>query len=284
RPDGSADNCGVYEENKPLAKAHGWIAQRYRTELRGATYYNLYGIERTGRLSGQRFLGNHDWYREGCEYLVEAQNALDGSWKKTELHDSWPVVSTSFALLFLSKGRTPIMVSKLAHGPGVDWNNDRYDARNLVAYASRELFKRQPLAWQIFDPKRARIETENDLLDVTADLLQSPILYFNGHHAPEVNANEERLLKEYVDQGGFILAEACCGRKEFDEGFKALVRRLFTGTELKPLPAEHPLWRAHADVPPGSFDLMGVEQGCKTVVVYSPRDLSCLWEANQDQS
>ena len=31
------------------------------------TFYNVYGIERVGRLSGQRFIGDHDWYREGCE-------------------------------------------------------------------------------------------------------------------------------------------------------------------------------------------------------------------------
>jgi hypothetical protein len=34
-------------------------------------------------------------------------------------------------------------------------------------------------------------------------------------------------------------------------------------------------------VPPGSFALEGIEYGCKTVVVFSPQDLSCLWEANQ---
>jgi hypothetical protein len=282
RPDGTADRCGVYAENRPLAKAHAWINDHLRIDYPRGLFYNLYGVERTGRLSGQRFLGGHDWYREGCEFLVRNQNLDDGSWSGRGTHqDGWPVIATSFSLLFLSKGRTPVLVSKLVHGPGDDWNNDRYDARNLTAYVSRELFKRQPLAWQIFDAKRARIESESDLLDVTAELLQSPILYFNGHQAPQFNENEERLLKEYVDQGGFILAEACCGRKEFDEGFRALVARLFPGAELKPLPPEHPLWRAHALVPPGSFNLLGIEQGCKTVVVYSPQDLSCLWETGR---
>src|SRR5262249_390288 len=34
-------------------------------------------------------------------------------------------------------------------------------------------------------------------------------------------------------------------------------------------------------VKPGAFDLEGIEMGCKTVVVYSPQDLSCLWESNR---
>ena len=47
-------------------------------------FYNYYGIERLGRLSGQRFLGRIDWYREGCERLVgfgkyAGMQELDGS-------------------------------------------------------------------------------------------------------------------------------------------------------------------------------------------------------------
>src|SRR5205823_6902108 len=52
---------------------------------------------------------------------------------------------------------------------------------------------------------------------------------------------------------------------------------------LKKLGPEHPIWRAHAVVPPDAFVLEGIDYGCKTVVVYSPKDLSCLWEANQLQ-
>lgn len=282
--DGTATNCGQYNENKSIQAAHSWISPRLRLDQPQAIYYNLYGIERTGRLSGQRFLGNHDWYREGCQYLVQAQNKEDGSWSHRGAHDAWPVVSTSFALLFLSKGRTPILISKLVHGPGNDWNNDRYDVRHLVDYASKEMFKRQPLGWQIFDAKRAKVENENDLLELTGELLQSPIAYFNGHEVPRFNDTEERLLKEYVDQGGFIFAEACCGRPAFDQGFRALMKRLFPDNDLQPLAADHPLWRAHALVPPGSFKLEGIQQGCKTVVVYSPEDLSCLWEANQSKA
>lgn len=281
QPDGTATNCGNYEENKFLQKSHSWLSRRFTVDSRQARFYNLYGIERTGRLSGQRFLGDHDWYREGCEMLVSRQDRENGSWHTTSVHDAYPTVSTSFALLFLSKGRTPLLVSKLMHGPGNDWNNDRHDVRNLVNYASKELFKKQPLAWQIFDAKRASAENQAELLELTSDLLQSPIVYFNGHLAPRFTDTEERLLKEYIEQGGFILAEACCGQKEFDAGFRDLVRRLFPESELKPLPAEHPLWRAHADVPPGSFKLEGVHMGCKTVIVYSPQDLSCRWEANQ---
>jgi hypothetical protein len=282
---GIALHCGQYGENKPVAAALDWIGKRFTLKHAQAIYYNIYGIERAGRLTGLRVLGNHDWYREGCEFLVQEQSP-DGFWLPGGGLDAYRVVATSFALLFLSKGRTPILVSKLVHGPNEDWNNDHNDARYLAEYSSRELFKRQPLAWQIFDAKRQIINNNREeQLKLVADLMQSPIAYMNGHQAPQFTDAEKAVLKEYVEQGGFILAEACCGQKNFDTGFRALMKELFPDNALRPLSPEHPIWRAHALVRPpeagGYFPLEGVEMGCKTVVVYSPKDLSCFWESNQ---
>jgi Domain of unknown function (DUF4159) len=284
RADGTATNCGVYEENRPTATALGWVADHFQIQPPYNIYYNLYGIERAGRLSGQRFFGEHDWYREGCEYLVREQHE-DGSWYKPDTpRDGYPVISTSFSLLFLSKGRMPVLISKLVHDPGQDWNNDRNDARNVVEYASKEVFRRLPMAWQVFDAGRVEVKTDEDIGRLVGDLLQSPIAYFNGHQAPKFADVEKKILQQYVEQGGFILAEACCGRKEFDEGFRKLMQELFPDNPLKKLPPEHPIWRAHSIIPPDSFPLEGIEYGCKTVVLYSPQDLSCLWEANQYQN
>jgi hypothetical protein len=282
---GTALHCGQYAENKPVMAALDWIGRKFTIRYPQAIYYNLYGLERAGRLTGLRFLGTHDWYREGCEFLV-TQQTPNGFWLPAGGHDAYRVVATSFALLFLSKGRTPILISKLVHGPGEDWNNDHSDARFLAEFSSRELFKRLPLAWQIFDAKRKlNLNNKDEQLELVGDLMQSPIAYMNGHQAPQFTEAEKAILKEYVEQGGFILAEACCGQKNFDAGFRALMKELFPDNALRPLPPEHPIWRAHALVKPpeagGEYPLEGIEMGCKTVVVYSPNDLSCYWEANQ---
>src|SRR5262249_34565453 len=115
-------NCGVYEEDRTIQAALRFLSANYPNDIRKRRifpnpYYCLYGIERAGRLTGQRFLGEHDWYRIGCEYLVSTQ-LKNGSWPGVDERDldRWPVVATSFALLFLSKGRTPVLISKLAHG------------------------------------------------------------------------------------------------------------------------------------------------------------------------
>jgi hypothetical protein len=298
RPDGSAVNCGVYEDNKPLADALAWVGAEFPDRLSDTwfanhlvpPFYALYGVERAGRLSGQRYFGGHDWYEVGCRYLVSAQKA-DGSWggrPVSRFPDYWPVVATSFALLFLSKGQTPVLMTKLAFGPPddsgkiVNWNRKRSDVRHLVEFASRELFKRQPLAWQIFDVRGRPVESDAEVKRLAAQLLESPIVYFNGHHqAPR--GKEKAILKEYLENGGFLFVEDCCRDDNFDADFRKLVRDL-TDEPLRLLPPEHPVWLASGKfaVPPGKpFELWGVQKGCKTVVVYSRSPLAGYWEANE---
>jgi hypothetical protein len=299
--DGSWNRCGEYKENPEIVSALRVMADKFPVgralDAEPYTYYALYGLERAGRLTGLRYIGKHDWYRSGCEYLVARQQG-DGSWKGSGVAGS-PIVSTSFALLFLSKGRTPIIVSKLTHGgkgrvdnipinippesDHNDWNNDRNDARHLVEYASRELFKRQPMGWQVFNPRDSGIEDPDQL---AAELLQSPVAYFNGHLAPDFNGTEIKMLQKYVENGGLIFAEACCGRQQFHDGFRDLMKQMFPKLDLEQLPDDHPVWTAAGKlaVRPAErrrFPLYGVQMGCKTVVIYSPNDLSCRWESNQ---
>jgi hypothetical protein len=295
--DGTFKKCGEYEENPKLQKTLNLIGDSFTVNLNTRVYYNLYGIERVGRLSGLRFLGAHDWYREGCKFLVGKQGD-GGAWTPHQHFDQWPVINTSFALLFLSKGRTPVLISKMVHGDLAqrygrrpDWNNDRNDAKHLTEFVSKELFKRQPLAWQSFDgfrgfESRDEANDADKLSGLTAELLQSPIAYFNGHQAPEFKDVEIELLKKFADNGGFILAEACCGKQGFHKAFtdkeSGIARQLFPDNDLEPLDENHPVWTAFFKVPANKpFKLMGIKRGCKTVLIYSPQDLSCYWESNK---
>ena len=74
----------------------------------GWHYYYLYGLERTGVLTDQRFLGDHDWYREGAEYLIRAQ-LRSGAWRGG---GRGGLTNTCFALLFLRRATSPVKVPK----------------------------------------------------------------------------------------------------------------------------------------------------------------------------
>ena len=299
---GVDEHCGEYAEDVPVRQALNFLGVKYPNDIQRAPYfphpfYCLYGIERAGRLTGQRFLEDKDWYRIGCEYLVRTQQKT-GSWAiGDENLDRFPPVPTCFALLFLSKGRTPVLISKLAHGEvkrngGEAWNNKRNDVRHVVEYVSRELMAdqikeaglRPPLAWQVFDPRPLLKKTGEELAE---ELLQSPILYINGHDLTRVeDSKTEEMIRAFINNGGFIFAEACCGSEDFDKKFRALMKKV-TDSELAPLGRDHPVWAAAGDafkVPAGSFGVEGIQQGCKTVVIYSPKPISGWWENNDTQS
>ncbi|OHB75254.1 MAG: hypothetical protein A2Z34_07825 [Planctomycetes bacterium RBG_16_59_8] len=64
-------------------------------------YYYLYALERLGMLTGAEKIGTHDWYAEGAEFLLGAQQP-DGSWQRM-------VDPTCFAILFLKRKTQPII-------------------------------------------------------------------------------------------------------------------------------------------------------------------------------
>jgi hypothetical protein len=308
---GVAARCGLYPDNDELARGMYWIGARFNFMEGKSYYYNYYGIERLGRLSGQRFIGAHDWYREGCEQLVRAQEQ-DGSFvvrgDRVYIDTKWPVITTSFALLYLSKGRTPVLVSKFAWGNFrkekaentvlteldadgrattlVGWNRKHNDCRNVVEFAAREIFDGVPLAWQVYDPRLQDLSDEAKIDSEVGTLLQSPVVYLNGHGAmpfvtdrTEFMSVPEQILKRYVEEGGFLLAEACCGDREFAASFEALAKRLFPGSQLKRVPPEHAIWQMFPGVTPADFpDLMYLDRGCRTVAIFSPSPLAGYWE------
>ena len=274
--------CRPHQEDHALERAVNWLAQHF--SVRGnprpagsgfaCLYYYLYGLERTGRLTARRFIGDHDWYREGAEELVRQQDALSHYWRGNWHAEQQPHISTALALLFLAKGRRPVVMAKLEYGQPEHWNQHRRDAANLVAYTERAW--KLGLTWQTVNAEHASVE----------DLLQSPVLYISGSRAIALLPYANK-LRDYVDRGGFIFAEACCGDSHrFDESFRQLMAAVFPEPEykLQQVTPGHPIWNMEEKVRPESpyfGKLWSVEYGCRTSVVYSTEDLSCYWELAQ---
>jgi len=78
-----------------------------------------------------------------------------------------------------------------------------------------------------------------------ADPGRFPVLYLVGHYTFTFSDKERAALKDYLDRGGFLWAEACCGRDAFDKAFRSLVADLFPdpgAPGLEELPADHPIY------------------------------------------
>lgn len=275
--------CGEQQDNMQLEQALNWMGRNFSVHVnpgshgqQGWLFYYLYGVERAGRLTNQRFLGGHDWYREGADLLVSLQDQLSGYWKGTGHAEDNPQLGTSLALLFLAKGRRPVLCAKLKHEPLDDWNHHRNDLGNLTSYVESRWGR--DLTWQVIDGAAPGTTTE--------DLLESPVLLISGGAAPRFSDEQVERLRAYVNQGGFILAEATCEGGDFEEGFERLMRRMFPEPEyrLHDLPLDHPAYTAEGRVDTSVFKigrtLKGIDVGCRTSVILSPAELhlSCLWE------
>jgi hypothetical protein len=284
-----------------IEKGWKWLGRNYsishNPQGNGWYFYYLYGLERTGRLTAQRFIplvpaalqndaeGRADWYREGSEWLIAHPVALEtGVWQGNG-NEGNALISTSMALLFLSKGRWPVLMSKMQHAPGVDWNHHRSDAANLTRFAESRW--KQDLTWQIVDLRAATVE----------ELVQTPVMYLSGSQdpVPEGEARRKELahkIRDYLDRGGFLFAVADCDGVGFDRGFRQLMQEALPEPEyrLRLLEPEHPIWRAEGEIEPRQLrPVLGVEFGCRTSVAYVPPEpmqnprpsLSCLWELSR---
>jgi len=252
--------CGGTPADPALKKALTWLGERFTVRSNPMNgnwhYYYLYALERIGVLTGQKFIGGKDWYREGAAYLVENQMA-DGNWNSGE------PLSTEFALLFLGKGNTPVVIQKLQYGD--DWNPDPYDAKDLVAQASRDL--KTPMATQAIDAAAT-----------PKDLAAAPILYLQGRKAFDLTPMLRESIRAFVDQGGFIVASACCGGTKFDKSFREEMKLIFPDADFEPLPDDHDLYTVkHKITEKKAFMLEGLNTGCRTAVVYAPHDICCAW-------
>jgi hypothetical protein len=128
-----------------------------------------------------------------------------------------------------------------------------------------------------------------------------PLVYMHGRKNFRMSEGERTQLRTYLDNGGFLFADAGCGSPQFDESFRSLVRQLFD-RELEPIPLDHELFRSElghdvrevrrrlplegrpgaalqSDYTRGPPVLEGVtdDQG-RYIVVYSKYDLSCALE------
>ncbi len=320
--------CGQSEQDKAaeqVEKGLEWLGNHFSVSYNpgagadggnavgaGWQLYYLYGMERVGRMSGRRFFFTRgidpqdptrrdfvearDWYREGADKLMEMQNPVgNGYWKGAGHAESNEVIGTSLALLFLAKGRRPIVMSKVRYSTTPDWNLHPQAVANLVRRVESK-WKRD-LTWQTFDlnPRQFESLQGNSLGQMKdkqlADMLESPVLFISGSQDFTWTENEVENLRRYVDNGGFIFAEAChgngCNGLAFDSAFQREMARVFPESKLRKLPPDHAVWFAQQRIDPKYLPkdmwLYGIDACCRTSVVYCPQSLSCYWELHQQR-
>jgi len=257
-----------------------YIDKHIQKLLDADSYYGAYGVERIATASGRRYFGSVDWFQMGTDHIVAKQDQNRGSWDGRWGGD---VPESCFALLFLSRGRAPLMINKLQYpllakdqsagnAPHEldPWDERPRDIANLARWMGPRI--ESNLNWQIVN------------LSVPADELHdAPILYISGNSDPKFSDAEVEKLRTYVEQGGLILGTADCASAIFTRSFEKLGTAMFKQYEFRQLPATHLIftelfhaskWKLHPRV-------MGLTNGVRELMLLLPDgDAGRAWQTD----
>lgn len=282
-----ARNLSRATRNEPLERAMEWLARNFAADrnpgrdppnpepvvvARGDQFnepqpvpgrwvhYMLFGYERVGEASGLTRWGEHKWFDLGADYLHRTQN-YDGSWIGT----IGPDCDTAYALLFLARGRAPIVMQKLQISDR--WNNRPRDAYGFVRFMRRATERH--VNWQVVS-----IDADQ------AELRESPMLYLASDRAIELSAEQKARLKAYIDQGGLLV---CANEGDGDalaNSIVALGKELFPRSPFRDLPKDHQVYTANFPVEAPVEPIRALSNGLRELIVLFPReDMSWQWHS-----
>jgi hypothetical protein len=127
-------------------------------------------------------------------------------------------------------------------------------------------------------------------------IFNSPVIYMTGHEMFELSAAEKAALKRFLENGGMLFAEACCGRKGFDASFRQMIASVLPEKKLARIPVTAGIFKepnaiTAVGVTPGLMQesgqartepvLFGIEINGNYGVIYSPFGLAGGWEMSQ---
>ena len=255
---------GKNPDLRSVVKALEWFGKNPNGHPNGYHYY-LFSLERAGLASGYKFFGNWDWYRSGATRLINSQRA-DGSWRRAGFGDNSDFVATCFGLLFLARGRNPVMFNRLWYKG--DWNNRPGALSHVTRWVSRR-FERE-INWQIVN-----LETPPEQWH------DSQILLISGAKGPKFTPEEIGKLRSFVFQGGMILSVTEGGTigRAFDRAMRKTYGEMFPNYELKPVPKDHLIFRKHFPLRRG-MRFEAASNGARVLAMHTTVDLMLPWQRN----
>jgi hypothetical protein len=166
-----------------------------------------------------------------------------------------------------------LTIGRLQYDGGGDWYANPSSLPNLL----RAIRERTGL--DVADRERVVKLTGPELWDV-------PYIYMTGHGNVRWSDDEVRMLRQYLERGGFLHADDNYG---LDASFRREIARVFPDHPLIDVPLTHPVYHVVYDFPDGLPKIhehdghpaqgFGVFLGARLVVYYSYQsDLGDGWE------
>lgn len=141
--------------------------------------------------------------------------------------------------------------------------------------------------------QNTNVRTQPQFIQVRMDakeLFCSPFAVLSGEGAFKLTDAERANLKQYLENGGFLLASAGCSSKPWADSFTAEMKRLMPSRTMVKLPPENAIFHTVYDVRESHYksgkdrfpDLFGVEIDGRVAVIFSPDGLNDTGNAGKD--
>jgi len=129
-------------------------------------------------------------------------------------------------------------------------------------------------------------------LDDFDDMVKHPFVFMTSEGYFRLKPQEERNLREFLERGGFILADDCVythgGAKEdrFFRTYKAMLDKLFPDNPMRKIPYDHEIFHIYYDFKDGCPHMQGVPHGAyatfergtgRIMTINCPGDIHCGW-------
>ncbi len=126
-------------------------------------------------------------------------------------------------------------------------------------------------------------------LDDFDDMVRHPFVFMTSEGYFKLPDNEERNFREFLERGGFVLADDCVYNMREDRFFKdylKLINRLFPKNPMRKIPNDHEIFHIYYKMKDGSPHLQGVNHGAyglfepgtgRIMTICTPGDIHCGW-------
>lgn len=179
----------------------------------------------------------------------------------------------------------PVFIARLAYGDDQDYMPNPGDLKSLLRHVRTQLDAWYGHTLLTADELAAAYQSGNRV-DV-------PMIYMTGYEAFSFTDPQRAALREYLLDGGTLLATATLGSAEFTASFEQEMARIFPQRRLDTLQIDHPIFRGYypydnvgyftvtdetrsrSESPPR---FKGINLAARTAVIFSPYDMTCGWD------
>ncbi len=132
--------------------------------------------------------------------------------------------------------------------------------------------------------KDTHVATRTDFVAVkleSVDLYQHPFAVMTGEGAFKLTEPQRTSLRNYLINGGFVVASAGCSSRPWSSSFRSEISQIFPDTKLEPIDPSHPIFHTVYDInqldlkkSSGRAALEGLTIDGKIVLVFSEDGLN----------